>query len=210
MREVSKGLTAKRLTMAPLNPRSSQPMPAPKESRFVPGVRRANPNKEKMPSDQSTGCVQSVPSKAQRPWHCHHQTSIFHVSGRQQRVGEAWARQLKFSPSTQTAVLVGVLPSLPRTRFVWPVAFGMLLSPQFQKKWRHRRKHHFCTVDLGMAARREREHWAHNRLAGYPMGNYDGTFVATGGVTDSATVAIPLRTASRKPPKYPSSCPFSV
>ena len=48
-------------------------------------------------------------------------------------------------------------------------------------------------MDFGMAARAKRKHQVKDRLAGSPVVNGYGAFVATGGVTDSATVAITLQ-----------------
>ena len=44
-----------------------------------------------------------------------------------------------------------------------------------------------------MAARTKRKHQAEDRLAGYPVVNDDGALVATGSITDPATVAVTLQ-----------------
>ena len=69
----------------------------------------------------------------------------------------------------------------------------MLLTPQFQQERRHGRKHRFGAVNLGMAARAQRKHQVQDRFARYPVVDDDGAFVATGGVTDAATVAVTLQ-----------------
>ncbi len=73
------------------------------------------------------------------------------------------------------------------------MAFGMLLTPQFQEERRHGRKHRFRAVNLGMAARAQRKHQVQDRPAGYPVVDDDGAFVTTGSVTDAATVAVTLQ-----------------
>lgn len=47
-------------------------------------------------------------------------------------------------------------------------------------------------MNLRMASRAKREHQVHDRLAGYPVVNDDGPFVATGGVTHTTAVTIAL------------------
>ena len=49
------------------------------------------------------------------------------------------------------------------------MAFGMLLTPQFQEERRHGRKHRFRAVNLGMAARAQRKHQVQDRPTGYPV-----------------------------------------
>ena len=73
------------------------------------------------------------------------------------------------------------------------MAFGMLLTPQFQEEWRHCRKHRLCAVNPGMAAGAQRKHQVQDRPAGYPVVDDDGPLVTTGSVTDAATVAITLQ-----------------
>ena len=49
------------------------------------------------------------------------------------------------------------------------VAFGVLLSPQNQLKWRKLRKDHLRPVDLRVTSRTESEHQMQQRLARFPM-----------------------------------------
>ena len=73
------------------------------------------------------------------------------------------------------------------------MAFGMLLTPQFQEERRHGRKHRLRAVNLGMAARAQRKHQVQDRLARYPVVDDDGALVTTGSITDAATVAVSLQ-----------------
>ena len=73
------------------------------------------------------------------------------------------------------------------------MAFGMLLTPQFQEERRHGRKHRFRAVNLGMAARAQRKHQVQNRPTGYPVVDDDGSLVTTGSITDATTVAVTLQ-----------------
>jgi len=49
------------------------------------------------------------------------------------------------------------------------VAFGVLLSPQFQQKGRKLGKDKLCPVDLRVTSRTERDHQMQNGLARLPM-----------------------------------------
>ena len=43
-----------------------------------------------------------------------------------------------------------------------------------------------------MAARTRRKHQVHDRIAGYPVRDDEGSFVVTGGITDTTAVAVTL------------------
>ena len=86
----------------------------------------------------------------------------------------------------------------------------MLLTPQLQQQRRHCRQHRFCPVNLGMTARAERKHQAHDRLARHPVVNDDGAFVATGGIAHAAAIAVTLQNRFTQSTEYSSSCRFSV
>jgi hypothetical protein len=73
------------------------------------------------------------------------------------------------------------------------MSFGMLLSPKFQKQWRHCREDHSCPMDLGMATGTKRKHKAHDRLARYPVMNDDRSLVSARSVTDPAAIAVSLQ-----------------
>ena len=88
------------------------------------------------------------------------------------------------------------------------VAFGMLLTPQFQEERRHGRKHRLCAVNLGMAARAQRKHQVQDRLARYPVVNDDRPLVTTGSITDAATVAITLQNRFAQPAEILLILPF--
>ena len=79
------------------------------------------------------------------------------------------------------------------------MAFGMLLTPQFQEERRHGRKHRLRSVNLGMAARAQRKHQVQNRPTGYPVVDDDGPLVTTGSITDAATVAVTLQNRFAQP-----------
>jgi hypothetical protein len=49
------------------------------------------------------------------------------------------------------------------------VAFGVLLSPQIQQKWRKLRKDNLRPVDLRVTSRTESDHQMQNRLSRNPM-----------------------------------------
>ena len=88
------------------------------------------------------------------------------------------------------------------------MAFGMLLTPQFQEKRRHGRKHRFRAVNLGMAARAQRKHQVQDRPTGYPVVDDDGPLVTTGSITDAATVAVTLQNRFAQPPEILLILPF--
>jgi hypothetical protein len=88
------------------------------------------------------------------------------------------------------------------------MAFGMLLTPQFQEERRHGRKHRFRAVNLGMAARAQRKHQVQNRPTGYPVVDDDGPLVTTGSITDAATVAVTLQNRFAQPTEILLILPF--
>jgi hypothetical protein len=71
--------------------------------------------------------------------------------------------------------------------------FGMLLPPQLQQQRRHLRKYGFGSMDLRMTARAERDHQIQNRFARDAVMDNDRPLIATGSLTDSASVLIPFQ-----------------